>query len=168
MSTVNSNSSSIFLSCDSYIQAWQLLIGFAEDAHARHSSNKFDLCTHSTASFLTPGITLNITHFCPILFSGKPFLRFTACSPTAIEVSYPYRCWYLTHTPNGVSPIHPTGSHPYTQRGLTHTPNGVSPIGTVGIKQTLVWIVNLTRVCRERILKAISHRLSLLFRQNSG
>lgn len=34
--------------------AWQLLIGFAEDAHARHSSNKFDLCTHSTASFLIP------------------------------------------------------------------------------------------------------------------
>ena len=31
-----------------------LLIGFAEDAHARQSSNKFDLCTHSTASFLIP------------------------------------------------------------------------------------------------------------------
>ena len=25
--------------------------GFAEDAHAQHSSNKFDLCTHSIASF---------------------------------------------------------------------------------------------------------------------
>ncbi len=35
-----------------------IIFGFAEDAHARQSSNKFDLCTHSTASFLTPKSSL--------------------------------------------------------------------------------------------------------------
>ena len=28
------------------------IVGFAEDAHARHSSNKFGFCTRSIASFI--------------------------------------------------------------------------------------------------------------------
>ena len=47
-------------------------------------------------------------------------LQFLVCSPTAVEVSYPYRCWCLTHTGVGVSPIQVSVSHPYTQWGLTH------------------------------------------------
>ncbi len=42
--------------------AWQFLIGFAEDAHARHSSNKFDFYTRSTISFLTD--TVKLLNFC--------------------------------------------------------------------------------------------------------
>ncbi len=103
-----------------------IIFGFAEDAHARHSSNKFDLCTRSTASFLIPnpsfGITLNITHFHPILFHiahGAPLglaLNLSCRSPFARSQSLRY----LTHTGVGVSPIHVFVSHPYTQRGLTH------------------------------------------------
>ena len=76
--------------------------------------------------FLTPhssfGITLNITHFHPILF------HITHGAPLGLALNlscgFPFarprlsRC--LTHTGVGVSPIHVLVSHPYTQRGLTH------------------------------------------------
>ena len=39
---------------------------------------------------------------------------------TGVEVSHPYRCWYLTHTGVGISLIQVLASHPYTQWGLTH------------------------------------------------
>ncbi len=76
--------------------------------------------------FLIPnssfGITLNITHFHPILF------HITHGSPLGLALNlscgFPFarprlsRC--LTHTGVGISPIHVLVSHPYTQRGLTH------------------------------------------------
>jgi len=103
-----------------------IIFGFAEDAHARHSSNKFDLCTRSTASFLTPnssfGITLNITHFHPILFHitlGAP-LGLALNLSCGFPFARPRLSRYLTHTGVGVSPIHVLVSYPYTQRGLTH------------------------------------------------
>ena len=39
---------------------------------------------------------------------------------TTVEVSHPYRCWCLTHTGVGISPIQVLASHTYTQWGLTH------------------------------------------------
>ena len=68
------------------------------------------------------GITLNITHFHPILFHithGAPLglaLNLSCHSPFARSQSLRY----LTHTGVGVSPIQVSVSHPYTQRGLTH------------------------------------------------
>ncbi len=68
------------------------------------------------------GITLNITHFHPILFHithGAPLglaLNLSCHSPFARSQSLRY----LTHTGVGVSPIHVFVSHPYTQLGLTH------------------------------------------------
>ncbi len=55
-----------------------------------------------------------------LMFNATPFQCLPVCSSITVEVSHPYRCWYLTHTGVGVSPIHPTVSHPYTQWGLTH------------------------------------------------
>ena len=49
--------------------------------------------------------------WCSIRVSTKPILRLPICSPTAIEVSHPYRCRCLTHTCVCISPIHPTRSH---------------------------------------------------------
>jgi len=56
--------------------------GFAEDAHARHSSNKFDLCTHSIASFncqlSTVNSQLSTLNWCPSGFylSERPSFTF--------------------------------------------------------------------------------------------
>ena len=39
------------------------------------------------------------------MFNATPFQCLPVCSSITVEVSHPYRCWYLTHTPNGVSLI---------------------------------------------------------------
>jgi hypothetical protein len=90
------------------------------------------------ASFLIPnpsfGITLNITHFHPILFHithGAPLglaLNLSCRSPFARSQSL--RC--LTHTGVGVSPIQVLVSHPYTQRGLTHRCSFTPPLVLFG------------------------------------
>ena len=40
-----------------------------------------------------------------LLFNATPFQCLPVCSSITVEVSHPYRCWCLTHTPNGVSLI---------------------------------------------------------------
>ena len=70
--------------------------------------------------------------WCSIRVSTKPILPLPICSPTAIEVSHPYRCRCLTHTCVSVSPIHVLVSHPYTQRGLTHRCSFSPPLVLLG------------------------------------
>ena len=43
-------------------------------------------------------------------------------------MSHPYRCWCLTHTGVGVSPIQVLASHSYRCLCFTHTPNEVALI----------------------------------------
>ena len=69
-----------------------------------------------------------IIHCSPILFSVKQFLPHSVSSSTDVEVSHPYRCWCLTHTGVGVSPIQVLASHPYRCLCFTHTPNEVALI----------------------------------------
>ena len=101
--------------------------------------NTSHLTPHS--SFLTPnthssfGITLNITHFHPILF------HITHGAPLGLALNlscgFPFarprlsRC--LTHTGVGISPIQVSVSHPYTQRGLTRRCSFTLPLVLLGL-----------------------------------
>ena len=48
---VKPNDMLVSFSWQGYLDFSLFTVGFAEDAHARHSSNKFDFCTRLIASF---------------------------------------------------------------------------------------------------------------------
>ena len=51
IASLKPNDMLVSFSWQGYLDFSLFTVGFAEDAHARHSSNKFDFCTRSIASF---------------------------------------------------------------------------------------------------------------------